>query len=201
MKWSPINDLYQQATLKAKLLGRVLLSKSSTISCYFYLVKQQKKYRIKFNLSGHKVRSSQSKKHQQWENEPWLIASSLCTMTADEIISLYKKRMQIEEAFRDLKSTRNGFGLRHCRSFSKSRLWVALLISNLSALALWLFAIVVKSRQLHYPFQANTEKTRNVLSYFTLGWQAIRRPDIQFKRKELMGALITIAAMVGGLYG
>lgn len=201
MKWSPINDLYQRATLKAKFLGRVLLSKSSTISCYFYLIKQQKKYRIKVNLSGQKVRSSQSKKHQQRENEPWLIASSLCTMTADEIILLYKKRMQIEEAFRDLKSTRNGFGLRHCRSFSKGRLWVALLISNLSALALWIFAIVVKSRQLHYSFQANTEKTRNVLSYFTLGWQAIRRPDIRFKRNELLGALITITAMIGGLYG
>lgn len=199
--WRPINDLYQQATLKARHLGCVMLSKSSTISCYFYLVKQKKKYRIKANLLGHKMRSSQSKKHQQRENEPWLIASSLGTVTADEIISLYKKRMQIEEAFRDLKSTRNGFGLRHCRSFSRSRLWVALLISTFAALVLWLFAIVVKKRQLHYSFQANTEKGRNVLSYFTIGWQAIRRPDIQFQRKELMDALLTVTMMIRGLYG
>lgn len=38
---------------------------------------------------------------------------------------MYRKRMQIEY---DLKNTRNGFGLRHCRSYQADRLNVALLI-------------------------------------------------------------------------
>ena len=83
-------------------------------------------------------------------------------MRAEEIISLYKKRMQIEKAFRDLKNTRNGLGLRHCRSCSAARLSVALLIANLSTLVLWLYGLAARRRNLHYSFQSNTEKDKNV---------------------------------------
>lgn len=194
--WKPITEFYQQAKLKTAFLGQVILAKSNSIHCYLYLTKQRKKHRQKRNLMGDKVRSSQSKKHERRENEPWLIASSLKKENADEVMMIYKKRMQIEEAFRDLKSTRTGFGLRHCRSFSRNRLWVALLISNFAVLTLWLFAIAAKQRHLHYSFQANTEKRRNVLSNFTIGWQVVARPDIRFFKRELMKALIMISTSI-----
>jgi hypothetical protein len=114
------------------------------LSCYFYLIKQNKKYREKPNLAGKKIQCSASLKHAKRGNEPWLLVSSISDteLKAKEIISLYKKRMQIEEAFRDVKNTRNGLGLRHCRSANPERLGVALLIANLSTLVLRLFGIV-----------------------------------------------------------
>lgn len=90
-------------------------------------------------------------------------------MGAKAIMLLYKKRMQIEEAFRDLKNTRNGFSLRHCRSYKLQRLNIALLIVALAMLLLWILRTVAKKCCLHHSFQANTEKKRNVLLNFTIG--------------------------------
>ena len=194
--WFPIKSLYEQATEKACYIGRVLLSCSSPLDCHFYMMKQKKKNRVKRNLVGKKVQCSVSKKHAKGANEPWLIASSLSPekISAIDIMMLYKKRMQIEEVFRDLKNMRNGLGLRHCRSFKLERLNVALLIAALTILVLWLFGIAAKQQNLHYSFQANTEKRRNVLSNFIIGWQVLMRNDKQFNKKELMAALDVIVS-------
>lgn len=195
--WSPIKTLYEQASEKAFYIGHVLLAQASPLDCYFYLAKQKKKYRVKRNLVGKKVQCSVSKKHAKCANEPWLIASSLSTeiISAPEIMNIYGKRMQIEQEFRDLKNTHNGFGLRHCRSFKAERLNVALLIATLGALILWLFGIAAKQEKLHYSFQANTLKNRDVLSVFIIGWQVLMRPTIKFTKKQLIAALDQIAAL------
>lgn len=72
-----------------------------------------------------------SNKHEKNANEPWLIVSSLSPdeCAPKSIMKIYKLRMQIEEGFRDLKNTKNGFSLRHCRSYTVERLNIALLIS------------------------------------------------------------------------
>lgn len=110
-------------------------------------------------MIGKKVRCSSSIKHEIRENEPWLIATSLSAadFNSNEVIAIYKKCMQIEEAFRDFKNTRNGFGLRHCRSFHVKRLNVALLIASLAMLVLWIFGNATKQKNIHYSYQANTE--------------------------------------------
>lgn len=194
--WIPIKALYEQATLKARYIGQVVLSKSSPLLIHFYLMKQRKKHRIKKNLAGKKVQCSSSKKHAKSAKEPWLIASSLSPdeWSAIDVMLVYKKRMQIEETFRDLKNTRNGLGLRHCRSFNADRLNVALLIAALAMLVLWLFGIAAKQKNVHYSFQSNTEKRRNVLSNFIIGWQVLIEGEIQFRKKELIYALALISS-------
>ena len=189
--WNPIKMLYEQATQRACYVGHVLLSKSTSLWCHFHLMKQKKKYRVKKNLAGKKIQCSSSKKQARGGKEPWLIATSLPPEKygAVEIMLLYKKRMQIEEAFRDLKNTRNGLGLRHCRSFTVERLNVALLIATLAMLLLWLYGIAAKQQNLHYSFQSNTEKSREVLSVFIIGWQVLKEDEIQFRKKELREAL------------
>ena len=186
-KWLPVKSLYSLAKLQALSIGRVLLAKSNPLPCYFYLIRQKKKYRVRKNLAGRKIQCSASLKHAKRGNEPWLIASSIpeTDLRAEEIIALYKKRMQIEEAFRDLKNTRNGLGLRHCRSYSMKRLSVALLIANLSMLSLWVFGLAARQRKLHYSFQSNTEKKKNVLSNIIIGWQVLQRREIKFYGKDL----------------
>ena len=198
--WQPIKSLYEHATLKAKHIGRVKVAQSRPLSCEFHLVRQSKKFRVKKNLVGKKVRCSSSLKHEKRENEPWLIATSLSIdeFNSNDIISLYKKRMQIEEAFRDLKNTRNGLGLRHCRSYQVDRLNVALLIASLSTLILWILGKAAIEKDLHYSFQTNTEKRTNVLSIVSIGWQVLIRNEYKFNRKELMSRLPSAAITACG---
>src|SRR5687768_10088629 len=92
--------------------------------------------------------------------------------------------MQIEEAFRDLKNTRNGLGLRHCRSTTAECLGVALLIANLGTLVLRLFGLKAREQRLHYSFQSNTERSKNVLSNVVIGWQTLQRSEIKFKIRD-----------------
>jgi hypothetical protein len=195
--WKPIKTLYKKATHKVTYIGHVKLAQSRPVNCDFYLVRQKKKYREKRNLIGKKVQCSSSKKHEKRESEPWLIATSLShtDVSARDVIALYKKRMQIEEAFRDLKNTRNGFGLRQCRSFHVERLNVALLIATLAMLVLWIFGIATKQKNLHYSFQANTEKRTNVLSNLFIGWQVIMRDEFRFCKAELTDALDIVISM------
>ncbi len=188
--WKSLKSLHEHATYKPTYVGAIHLAKESPLLCHAYLMKQQKQYRIKKNLVGRKILCSMSLKHAKRENEPWLIVSSLSLeeKTSLEIMQCYKKRMQIEEAFRDLKNTRHGFSLRQCRSYTAERLNIALLIAALAAFVLWILGTAAKQKQLHYSFQANTEKRRNVLSNFTIGWQALQR-GIQFSTRELFFAL------------
>lgn len=194
--WLPIKSLYKEATERACYVGRVLLSCASSLDCHFYMMKQKKKNRVKHNLIGKKVQCSVSKKHAKSANEPWLIASSLSPeqISAANIMMLYKKRMQIEEVFRDLKNMRNGLGFRHCRSFNVERLNVALLIAALAMLVLWLFGTAAKQKKLHFSFQANTIKHRNVISIFIIGWQVLIRNETSFHKNELLAALNLIAS-------
>lgn len=200
--WLPIKSLYQVATKNACYIGHVLLSCSSSLACHFYIVKRTKKNRVKRNLIGKKVQCSVSKKHEKSANEPWLIASSLSAeeISASEVMAIYEKRMQIEETFRDIKNTRNGLGLRHCRSFKVERLNVALLIAALAMLILWLFGTAAKQKNLHYSFQSNSEKGRNVLSNFSIGCQVLMRTENKFNRTDFKNALNNVILATATAY-
>lgn len=194
-KWHPIKTLYARATTCATYLFETKLAKANPITCQFYLMKAKKKYRVKRNLIGKKVQCGVSKKHAKGGNEPWLIVTSLNPneFVPHDIMNLYAKRMQIEEGFRDLKNTRLGFSLRHCRSYTVERLNVALLISAIAMLLLWLLGLIAKKKELHFGYQANTIKTRNVLSSFMLGWQALTRDIRKITLREGIEALLAIA--------
>ena len=189
--WEPIKNLYAQAIKKASFLGEVFLAKSSAMRCYIYIKGRDKKYRERRNLAGKKLQCSVSKKHEKRCQEPWLIATSLAPdkYAAESIMQIYQKRMQIEESFRDLKNTHYGFSLRHCRSYQVDRLNTLLLIAALAMLILWILGTAVKQKGLHYSFQANTEKRRNVLSNFMIGWQLLIRDELHLKKKELLNAI------------
>ena len=159
--------------------------------CHFYLLRGTKKHRVKKNLRGKKVQASASLKHGKREREPWLLVSSLSTdiYTPEQIIALYKKRSQIEEAFRDLKNTRNGFSLRHCLSFSIQRLNIALLIAAIATLLLWIVGSIAKQQDQHVQFQANTIRHRSVLSTFTIGWHYLKRKGQRLSQYMIKQAL------------
>ena len=175
--WLPIKAYYIQATRSARYLFAGLLARENPMDCHFYLFRGMKQHRVKKNLRGKRIQSASSLKHEKREREPWLIVSSLAmhAYTPKQIIGMYKQRMQIEEAFRDIKNTRNGFSLRHCRSAQTQRLNVALLIGALAMLLLWIIGTIARQQEQHYQYQANTVRHRSVLSTFTIGWQSLIR--------------------------
>lgn len=189
--WEPVKLLYPKATTKPTYLFETQLAKANSLRGHFYLYKSKPKKRKKKNLRGKTVRCSQSLKHAKGATEPWLLFTSLCEVdySAKDIVKIYSQRMQIEESFRDLKNTNNGLNLRHCRSYEKGRLNVALLIALIATFILWLAGLSAKIKNVHRSFQANTIKDRNVLSCFSLGTQFFDRFGLKIDLKTFQEAL------------
>jgi hypothetical protein len=185
--WVRVKTLFDSASKEPKHLGEGVLGKTvESVNCGFYIVKEKDKKRVKKNLKGKKIQCSSSLKHAKRESEPMLIVTSLDRKehSPAKIIRIYKKRMQIEETFRDLKSINMGLCFRSSRSGKASRLEILLLLAALANLIITIIGIVTKSKKQHYQFQANTVKNRDVLSVFFIGCQVLRR-QIEYSLSEL----------------
>ena len=82
--------------------------------------------------------------------------------------------MQIEETFRDLKSHRFGWSLRHVHSRFHKRMTTLVMLAAIAMTAVVIIGIGAEARQEHRRFQANTVK-RRVLSHFFLGTCIVQR--------------------------
>jgi len=190
-EWEKVKSLYKYATSKPKYLGHFFLAKSTTISTHLYLYRGTKKHRIRKNLQGNKIKSSKSLKHAKRESEPLLLVSSISNhrFKPHEIINFYKKRMQIEETFRDFKNERNGLSFRQNRSRSVERLKVALLIAAITIYLLWILGVCARLRNVHFQYQANTIRHSNVLSNFIIGWQVLEEDKLILHQNDINQAL------------
>lgn len=139
---------------------------------------------------GHRALSKKSRTNAEREREPWLIATSLPAESSltGAVIAAYRKRMQIEEGFRDTKDERYGLGLDMSLSKTKERYTVLLLVAALAAFVAWLFGKVAYGRKLHLKYQANTIMHRRVLSFVYLGMRIARRGGIGIERGDLRHA-------------
>lgn len=120
-----------------------------------------------------------------------MLVSSLRSedVTAQRVIQLYRTRMQIEEAFRDIKNQRTGFSLSDTRTRAQERLANLLLIGMLATLVVWMLGRLAEEKQLHYQYQANTVKTQRVLSLFYLGCLLILHGQTQFTQRVCQHAI------------
>jgi hypothetical protein len=99
--------------------------------------------------------------------EAWFLATDL-TLPPREVIALYGYRMQIEEAFRDAKSVRWGFRLRHVCLRDCGRWERLLMVLGVAYLFLLAVGAEAESRREHRRLQANTVRKRT-LSWLTVG--------------------------------
>lgn len=100
-------------------------------------------------------------------------------------MKLYSRRMQIEQNFRDEKSERFGFGLRASYSRSAGRMLVLSLLATLSTVVLWLLGYHAENKGLHLRYQANSLKSRRVISYLTLAENMLRHSPLILMRTAL----------------
>ncbi|WP_157447795.1 transposase, partial [Colwellia sp. MT2012] len=155
------------------------------------LYKKASKGRSTKTLDGKKSRRSVSLEYAKGGREPWLLVSNMPELEwpAERIVNLYNQRMQIEEGFRDTKNERYGLALNFCRSSSLERVNILLMIAMLTQFSLILVGKMAYIKGYYKDFQANTVKSRRVLSYFRLGKELIRREQYQFNVADIALAL------------
>lgn len=192
--WDYIKNLYPVATSTPKYIGHKEMTRSNPLECHLVLYKGKAKGRHKLNCAGERARSKHSEVHAEKENEPWLLATSLpvTSKLAKKVVKLYSTRMQIEEAFRDIKSYRFGTGLELNLTRDRQRLQILMLIGMLATLVMWLLGTVVIMSGEARHYQANTEKKRRVLSALFLGQRVSNDLRIRLSSSQVNAAYSTL---------
>ncbi|MCO7186786.1 IS4 family transposase, partial [Pseudoalteromonas sp. XMcav2-N] len=172
-------------------IGEVKLGRKSPINCHLHLYKAKPKGRTDKRSSKAGRRHTAQKSYRTGSKEPWLLVTNLPAdlFKPKRVVSLYAKRMQIEESFRDLKSPQYGMGLRHSKSRCPNRLDILLLLSLLATIILWWIGLYAQHSNWQRKFQANTIRERAVLSTVRLGKEVRRRNDYVMTGKQLRWAI------------
>jgi hypothetical protein len=171
-EWRFSKSLFSQATDTPQNLGEVELCKANTLNVRLCIYKGKYLKKPRTKRSGRKPTE-----YREAAKEPWVLATSLSEsyFLAKKITIKYSKRMQIEEGFRDLKSSQYGFGLEKAHSKAPARIEVLLLIAMLASFLAWLTGWIAEKNGLHLQFQSNSVKNRRILSLFFLGCQIIKK--------------------------
>ena len=174
-------------TGKPLYLGTFQVARSNPVECSVYGLRKIPKGRVRRTRFGQKAQSKHSQAAAHREREPWLIVTSLSDgeKLTRQVLAAYRKRMTIEEGFRDTKSEYYGLGLDRARSRSTGRFALLLLINSLALFTAWLFGKAAHLKKLHRRYQANTVTGRNVLSATFLGLRVIRRQALRLDAELL----------------
>ena len=197
--WDYIKNLYPLANSKPRYMGCREITRSNPINSHLVLYKGKPKGRHRLNRAGERTYCKHSEVHSEREKEPWLLATSLpvTSSLAKRVVKVYSARMQIEEAFRDVKSYRYGAGLELNLTRDRQRLQILMLIGMLTALVLWLLGtVVIMSGEAKY-YQANTEKKRRVLSALFLGLRVSGDVRVTISDSQLTNAYHRLVTQMG----
>jgi hypothetical protein len=188
--------LFRLATNVPQSLGKMQLTEENPLDCCFYLMKASLKGRKALRKDGRVRKDKDSKAYSRAYREPWLLVSSLTgRYAAKRVMKMYKRRMTIEEAFRDLKSSKYGLGLEQGMTRRKQRRDILLLVAMLACFIAWLSGKIGEAKRIQYHFQSNSIKTRRVLSLFYLGCQMIRK-KVSISPAELWDAATSLRSEV-----
>jgi hypothetical protein len=173
--WTNVSELYSTATSHARRLGTFELFRTQKRLTTDLVLAPRRRYPKKHPWRGRSSgRGGLCAKTVAGGKEPWLLVTSL-DLSAEQIVDIYSKRMQIEEIFRDVKNPRFGWCLRHVRSHSAARLTVLLVFAAIAMAAVVLVGMAAEAAGIRWRYQANTKSTR-VLSLFMLGLEVLRSP-------------------------
>ena len=163
-------EFYAKAAIAPTELGAFELFVEQRIPCRLVLVRKRRK-------PGRKPpppRCKEERELRQSALDPWLLATSLPDSDdASKVVSLYAKRMQIEETFRDAKNHRFGWSLGDVSLSTPERTSALLVLAALAITVATLVGMTAERHQLHRAYQANTYR-RRVLSFFVLACAIIR---------------------------
>ncbi|EDM7351507.1 IS4 family transposase, partial [Salmonella enterica subsp. enterica serovar Oslo] len=169
-EWQMARDIASSTTARYLGFGRLARNASRDCPGHFYTVHKRATGR-----KGSQHYPKTDRMYRKNAREPWLLFTSLMEYKPREIVKIYSRRMQIEQNFRDEKSERYGLGLRASKSRGEKRISVLCLVAVLYSIIIWLTGYYLESKGINRWFQANSEKSRRVLSYLTLSENVIRQ--------------------------
>lgn len=175
-QWVPCKALYQLVNAKPRDLGLMEIVRTRPLACRMVLHAKPLKGRKQRTRHGVPARSAHSRKNARRQREPWLLLASpgLHALSARQIVALYARRMQIELAFRDLKSHRYGQGFEDSLTRHGKRIEVLLLLSALAAFACWLVGMACEAAGIDQ-WLAPRRSRRRLYSVIRLGREALVR--------------------------
>jgi hypothetical protein len=166
-EWIRFDELYPLARPCAKDLGRWEVTRYQP---YVGRIVVVRKRRRRWRPAERRLAlDTRVRQEVQGAREPWVLATSIDDMDAARIAATYAKRMQIEESFRDVKSTRFGWAMEGACTARVERVEIMLLLAALASLLILMIGISAESAGVQRAFQANTVRSRRVLALTTLG--------------------------------
>jgi hypothetical protein len=193
--WTPCGTLHAKATAQPTDLGRRRIVKGQPWICRMILFRGPRAGRDKLTRTGQPEQSHLSKKARSAAREPWLLVTSLSADThcSERIVAAYRTRMQIEEAFRDLKSHRYGVGFTDSLTRKPERAGVLLLLNRLASFAAWLMTIAARSTRSVDPLARQKSHMKRYSAWRRgLEWLRIKRlpQDIRDGIEAALDALL-----------
>jgi hypothetical protein len=190
-QWCSAKLLYAKATTKAKFLGQVDWVRRNPLASLLVLIRQPKKRRHNLTYSGVARRSKHSHSHAEREREPWLLvySTSLKDRTPQQLVVLYRSRMQIEEGFRDHKSAHYGLGFSQQRNTEKKRRGVLCLLATLAHFVLWCIGTAGKETVQAKRVRVNSSSKRAPYSTIFLARLLIDQKHFRLPDKDIIAAL------------
>ncbi|MEX0964512.1 MAG: IS4 family transposase [Pseudohongiellaceae bacterium] len=190
-QWCSAKLLYAKATTKAKFLGQVDWVRCNPLASLLVLIRQPKKRRHNLTYSGVARRSKQSHSHAGREREPWLLvySNSLKDRTPEQLVALYRSRMQIEEGFRDSKATHYGLGLSQQGNTKEKRRAVMCLIATLAHFVLWCVGTAGNETVQAKRVRVNSSSKRAPYSTIFLARLLIAQKHFRLPDKEIIRSL------------
>lgn len=178
--WQSRAMLCARATAQPRALGAAEITREKPLACVLTLVRQRAKGRRRYTRYGTRSRDGNDERMARSAKEPWLLASSrsLAHVSAAQVVGLYSKRMQIEQAFRDLKSHRYGCAFEDTLTRQPHRLEMLLLLHALASLLAWLVGVMESDCK----FTTKQQMRRlRIYSIITRGWERLRRSADRLK--------------------
>jgi len=169
-EWQEASNLFSKAGTRAKCYENAYITKSHSRPCRIIMKKGTIKSKRKKPAKLPRNYNSANGSYHRIAKEPWILATSLPKIyDTTKILYAYKKRMQIEESFRDIKSTRYGLGSRYIQTRCIYRWGVAMLLAAIAQITLWIIGVIGHSQGFQKVFQVNTVRDKKQFSYFYLG--------------------------------
>lgn len=192
--WLAVHQHHKKASKIATELPYLSLSKEHKYPCRGVLFKGKNMQRKNTNRKGIVTKDAMNAKHAKSAKEPWFLVSNLPAnkYPPHQLVNLYRRRMGIEESFRDCKNEYYGIGLRRSRSKSIERLQVILLIAMLASFYLLMLGRAAETEGLHRHFQANTTRNKRVLSYVFLGRRIMKHKEYDLPEDLLISAFAAL---------
>ncbi|MBS0457220.1 MAG: IS4 family transposase [Proteobacteria bacterium] len=189
--WVPCKALYALALAAPRDLGLMHIVRNAPMVARTVLHAKPPQHRKSYTRRGQPRRSKISLQSAAREREPWLLIASpeLEALSARQVIGLYARRMQIELAFRDLKSHRYGQGFEDSLTRKGSRIEILLLIHTLAAFASWLVGMACERMGIDQWLNPR-RSTRRLYSVMRLGREALVRRWLDWTVEQLIGQLI-----------